>query len=127
MTNQKKKVLLIEDDTFLSHMYELKFTAEGFDVTIANDGLEGLAMVKKKMPDIILLDIILPKMDGWDFLKTLRADLKEATPPVILLTNLGQSNDVKKGMSMGVVDYLIKAHFTPNEVVQRIKQVFKQQ
>jgi len=127
MTKKKKKILLIEDDTFLSHMYELKFVAEGFDVSVAHDGLEGLEMVKKNMPDIILLDIILPKMDGWDFLKKLRADLAASTPPVILLTNLGQSNDVKKGMSMGVVDYLIKAHFTPSEVVQRIKQVFKQQ
>lgn len=127
MDTQKKKILLIEDDTFLSEMYQLKFKAEGFDAVVANDGLLGLEMVKKYKPDIIILDIVLPKMDGWSFLAKLRADFTQPTPPVILLTNLGQSNDVKRGMSMGVVDYLIKAHFTPNEVVHRIKQVLKKQ
>ena len=126
MAAQKKKILLVEDDTFLLEMYRLKFDAEGFYVITAVDGMEALEKTKKEKPDLVLLDIILPKMDGWDFLKNLRADLSMPSPPVILLTNLGQNDDVKKGMSLGVVDYLIKAHFTPTEIVKKVKEFFKQ-
>lgn len=123
----KKRILLVEDDDFLAKMYKQKFKLEGFDVLYASNGEDGLTMVRNEHPDLVLLDVIMPKMNGWQFLEKMRNELADYSPPVILLTNLGQNSDVKKGMSLGVVDYLIKAHFTPSEVVNKIKEVLNTQ
>lgn len=123
---KKIKILLIEDDSFMVEMYTTKFELEGFEVVAAEDGRKGLDMVKKVKPDIILLDILMPDMDGWDVLKTLKKDKLLADIPVIMLTNLGQKDDVKKGFEMGAVGYLIKAHFMPSEVVDKIKKILKE-
>lgn len=125
VTNNKTKVLIVEDDTFLSNIYKTKFDMEGFDVTTADDGEAGLAMAKLKKPDIILLDILLPKMDGFTVLKELKADKEVQNIPVILLTNLGQKDDISKGLEMGAVDYLIKAHFKPSETVEKVRKILK--
>ena len=93
---KKIKILLIEDDSFLVEMYTTKFELEGFEVVSAEDGKKGLDMVKKEKPDIILLDILMPKMDGFAVLDALKKDTAMADIPVILLTNLGQKDDVKK-------------------------------
>jgi CheY-like chemotaxis protein len=92
----------------------------------AEDGLKGLEMVKKEDPDIILLDILMPKMDGFAVLDALKKDKATANIPVVLLTNLGQKEDVKKGFEKGAVGYLIKAHFMPSEVVEKIKKILKE-
>jgi len=127
MAKEKKtKILLIEDDTFLVEMYTTKFELEGFEIVSAEDGKKGLDMVKKEKPDIILLDILMPKMDGFAVLDALKADIKMADIPVIMLTNLGQKDDVKKGFEKGAVGYLIKAHFMPSEVVDKIKKILKE-
>ncbi len=127
MAQEKKiKILLIEDDSFLVEMYTTKFELEGFDVVSAEDGQKGLDMVKKEKPDIILLDILMPKMDGFAVLDALKKDKALADIPVILLTNLGQKEDVKKGFEKGAVGYLIKAHFMPSEVVDKIKKILKE-
>lgn len=115
-------VLLVEDDTFLSNIYKTKFELEGFKITTAEDGALGLEQAKKKKPDIILLDILLPKMDGFTVLEKLKSESTTADIPVILLTNLGQKDDVDKGLSMGAVDYLIKAHFKPSETVDKVRE-----
>lgn len=115
------KILLVEDDTFLSSMYSTKFNLEGFVVAAAHDGEEGYKLAKKEKPDIILLDILLPKMDGFTVLDNLKKDEETKDIPVIMLTNLGQKEDVKKGFEKGAVGYLIKAHFMPSEVVEKIK------
>ncbi len=115
------KVLLIEDDTFLAGMYVTKLNLEGFDVKMAEDGEKGIKMAKTEAPKLILLDIILPKMSGFDVLKDLKEDATTKNIPVILLTNLGQREDVQKGLDLGAKDYLIKAHFMPSEVVNKIK------
>jgi DNA-binding response OmpR family regulator len=120
------KILLIEDDTFLVEMYTTKFELEGFGVISAEDGIKGLEMVKKETPDIILLDILMPKMDGFAVLDALKKDKTTADIPVVLLTNLGQKEDVKKGFEKGAVGYLIKAHFMPSEVVEKIKKILKE-
>ncbi len=120
------KILLIEDDTFLVEMYTTKFELEGFGVISAEDGVKGLEMVKKEEPDIILLDILMPKMDGFAVLDALKKDKATADIPVVLLTNLGQKEDVKKGFEKGAVGYLIKAHFMPSEVVEKIKKILKE-
>ncbi len=121
--DNKPHVLLVEDDVFLSGIYQKKFEMEGYKVTAVDNGEKVLPEAKKKMPDIILLDILLPKMDGFTVLSKLKEDEQVKNIPVILLTNLGQKDDVEKGLQMGAVDYLIKAHFKPSEVVDKIKSV----
>ncbi len=117
-----KHVLLVEDDTFLANIYKTKFEMEGFRVSVAENGEAGLDDAKKKKPDIILLDVLLPKMDGFTVLKHLKNDSETGAIPVILLTNLGQKDDVEKGLELGAVDYLIKAHFKPSETVGKVKK-----
>ena len=122
----KTKILIVEDDNFLVEMYTTKFELEGFDVISAEDGKKGLEMVSREKPDIILLDILMPVMDGFAVLDALKKDKTTADIPVILLTNLGQKDDVKKGFEKGAVGYLIKAHFMPSEVVEKIKKILKE-
>lgn len=123
MADKKPKVLLVEDDKMIIDMYTLKFTQEGYDVLQAENGKDGLEMAKKQNPNIVLLDIILPQMDGFTVLKSLKADANTKDIPVVLLTNLGQDGDVKKGLELGAVDYLIKANFTPSQVVDKVKSL----
>ncbi len=122
---EKTHVLLVEDDTFLSGIYQKKFEMEGFKVSLADNGEKALVEVKKKKPDIVMLDVLLPKLDGFAVLEKLKADSETKNIPVILLTNLGQKDDVEKGLQMGAVDYLIKAHFKPSEVVDKIKKALQ--
>ena len=126
MTDKKNvRVLLVEDDTFLANIYKTKFEMEGFKVTVAENGELGLNEAKKNKPDVILLDILLPKMDGFTVLEHLKDEASTKDVPVILLTNLGQKDDVEKGLKLGAVDYLIKAHFKPSETVDKVKKVLK--
>jgi len=124
MSQTNNHVLLVEDDVFLASIYKTKFEMEGYKVSVADNGEVGLADAKKKKPDIILLDILLPKMDGFTVLEKLKADESTKKIPVILLTNLGQKDDVEKGLKLGAVDYLIKAHFKPSETVEKVRKVF---
>ena len=119
---KKKSILLVEDDVFLAELYATKLNLEGFEISLATDGEKGLKMIKEKKPDLILLDIILPKMDGFEILKIIKANKILKRIPVILLTNLSQKDEVKRGLELGADDYLIKAHFMPSEVVKKIKQ-----
>lgn len=120
--SKKKSILLVEDDEFLAELYATKLNLEEFEVSLAVDGEKGLKMIKDKKPDLILLDIILPKKDGFEILKIIKSDKALKNIPVILLTNLSQKDEVKKGLDLGADDYLIKAHFMPSEVVKKIKQ-----
>lgn len=117
----KKSILLVEDDEFLAELYATKLNLEGFEVSLAVDGEKGLKLAKEMNPDLILLDIILPKKDGFEVLKVLKSDARLKKIPVILLTNLSQKDEVQKGLDLGANDYLIKAHFMPSEVVKKIK------
>lgn len=119
------KILLVEDDPFLLDMYSTKFKDVGFDVDIAQDGEMGISKTKELMPDLVLLDIVLPKKDGFEVLKTLKSDSQTAKIPVVMLTNLGLESDVKRGLELGAQSYIIKAHFTPTEVVAKIKEILK--
>ncbi len=121
--DKKTHIVLVEDDRFLANIYKTKFEMEGFKVTVEENGESGLAEIIKKKPDVVLLDILLPKMDGFTVLEKLKAESKTKDIPVILLTNLGQKDDVDKGLEMGAVDYLIKAHFKPSETVEKVKKV----
>ncbi|NUM25531.1 MAG: response regulator [Candidatus Buchananbacteria bacterium] len=119
---KSKTILLVEDDEFLAELYATKLSLEGYEVFLANDGEKGFKMAKEKKPDLILLDIILPKMDGFEVLSKIKSDKEIKNIPVVLLTNLSQKDEVKRGLDLGASDYLIKAHFMPSEVVKKINQ-----
>lgn len=92
---------------------------------VASNGEEGLKKAKETKPDVILLDVVLPKMDGFEVLKSIKNDPSLQNTIVILLTNLGQQGDMEKGLNMGADEYIIKAHFTPSAVVDKVKEVLK--
>ncbi len=119
------KILIVDDDAFLAGIYATKLDLEGFQVVSAHDGEEGIKLAQKELPDLILLDVLMPKLDGFEALKRLKADPSTKNIPVIMLTNLGQKEDIEKGIEDGAVDYLIKAHFVPAEAVAKIKKVLK--
>ncbi len=121
----KKNILLVEDDVFLAGIYKKKFEVEGFNITVIDNGEKGLNEAIKKLPDLILLDVLLPKMDGFAVLKALKKEATTKDIPVILLTNLGQKDDVEKGIEEGAADYLIKIHFKPSEVVDKVRKILE--
>lgn len=125
MPRRKPTVLIIEDEAMLAEMYATKFAMEGFAVDKALDGAAGLAKIKDLQPDIVLLDIIMPKLDGFAVLKSIRADPALKQTPVILLTNLGQDDDIRKGKKLGADDYFVKANHSPQEVVDKVKAILK--
>ncbi len=127
MLDTKIKILLIEDDPFLLGMYSRKFEAEGFKVIMANSGDDGIKAAKKEKPDIILLDILIPSVNGFEVLKHLKNELETKYIPVIILTNLSQREEIEQGLSLGAEEYLIKAHCIPSEIVEKVKEVLGKQ
>ncbi len=108
----------------LVDMYSLKFEGEGFEVWKAGNGVEGLKAIEEHgVPDIMLLDVIMPQMDGFAMLEQVKSKANVKNVPVILLTNLGQENDVKRGMELGASDYLVKANLTPAQVVEKVRAI----
>ncbi len=119
------KILIVEDDKFLRELIARKLSKEGYEIVEAIDGEEGLKKIKEEMPDLVLLDLILPGMDGFEVLTKVKDDPKTSLVPVLILSNLGQKDEIEKGLSLGAVDFLVKAHFTPEEIVEKIKAVLK--
>ncbi|HEX7586083.1 MAG TPA: response regulator [Patescibacteria group bacterium] len=117
----KNKIMIVEDDSFVMDIYQTKLSQEGYTVIEARDGLDAIKKLEKEKPDLILLDIIMPNMDGLEVLKKIKADEKFSNIPVILLTNLSQKEEINLGLGLGANDYLIKSHFTPSEVLEKIK------
>lgn len=113
--------MIVEDDSFVMDIYQTKLSQEGYVVIEARDGLEALEHLEKEKPDLILLDIIMPRMDGMEVLKKIKEDERFSNIPVILLTNLSQKEEINLGLGLGANDYLIKSHFTPSEVLEKIK------
>lgn len=125
MANIGKKVLLVEDDATLIDMYSLKFKEEGYNLLVADNGEAGLALALKEVPDVILLDIMMPKMDGFAVLAEIKKNANTKNIPVLMLSNLGQTADVEKGEKMGAKDYIVKASMTPTQVVEKVKSYLK--
>ncbi|MBI4359059.1 MAG: response regulator [Candidatus Nealsonbacteria bacterium] len=121
-----KHILLVEDDPFLVDIYTTKFKEMGFSIEVASDGSQAMRDLTGKTPDLVLLDIVLPRLDGWEILKELRD--KKITPglKVVVLSNLGQKSEIDKAFALGATKYLIKAHYTPSEVVEEVKKIFKE-
>jgi len=124
--NAKKiKILLVEDDDFLRDICKIKLEKEQFDVITSADGIDALKKIQEKNPQLVLLDVILPGMDGFDILKNIKNDPKTSSIPIIMLTNLGQTDEVSRGISLGAEDYIIKAHFTVGEIIDKVRTVIK--
>jgi DNA-binding response OmpR family regulator len=120
-----KKILIVEDDSMISSMYKIKIEQAGFEVFVADDGARGLEMAVEKKPDIIFLDVILPQMDGFALLQELKINKLFKDTPVVMLTNLGTSEDKEKGAAYGASDYLVKANLTPADIVDTINKYLK--
>jgi len=124
---ESKKILLIEDEAFILDMYKIIFTKEDFTVETASDGEEGLAKAQAGDYDLVLLDIMLPKMNGLDVLKEMRKeDSKAKKTPVFLLTNLGQENIIKQAFKIGAQGYFMKANLLPQQIVSEVRDFFKE-
>ena len=117
-----KTILIVEDDTILRDLISQKLKKDNnYEIVEAVDGEEGLRKAKEEKPDIILLDLILPGIDGFGVLEQIKKDPEIAKIPVVILSNLGQKEEIEKGMKLGATDFLIKAHFTLSEIVKKIK------
>jgi DNA-binding response OmpR family regulator len=114
-------VLIIEDDELLREIYSTKFELEGFEVTTASDGREGLQKASAITPDIILVDMIMPRMSGLDFLRAYRPAAAHATPKMVVMSNKSSPSEINQAKALGVMDYLIKAQHTPEEIVLKVR------
>lgn len=117
------KVLIVEDDKFLRELINRKLQSENFETVLAIDGEAGIDLIIKEKPDIVLLDLILPGINGFEVLAKIKENERIKEIPVIIFSNLGQKDDIDKGMNLGAADYLVKAHFTPSEIIEKINQV----
>ncbi|MBP8617935.1 MAG: Transcriptional regulatory protein AfsQ1 [Parcubacteria group bacterium ADurb.Bin305] len=122
--SDKLTILLIEDDPFLSSVLQLKLEKENFEVIRASDGEEALNLLLQQgvKPDLVLLDLILPKKNGFEVLETIRQEPTLEKLPVIIISNLGQPSDIERGKSLGVIDYFVKARLSIDELVNKVKE-----
>lgn len=116
-----KRILLVEDEPLLGNLLSQRLSKEGFEMVLAHDGEEALARLRETRPDLVLLDIILPKISGFELLETLQADPQFEKAPVIIISNLGQESDVARGQSLGAVQYFVKAKVSIEELVEHVK------
>jgi CheY-like chemotaxis protein len=123
---EEVSVLFIEDDAAVAEMYRLKLELDGYTVTIAPDGEQGLKLARETPPDIVFLDIRLPRMDGFSVLEALRADTNLRRIPVIILSNYGEAELVERGLKLGALDYLIKAETTPSSLSRGVGKWIKE-
>jgi len=117
------KVLIVEDEEYLADMYQTKFKLEGFEVIVATNGEEGYLMAKKEKPDLVFLDLVMPIMDGFQALEAIRNDAETKGLLVIILSNLGQREELKIGIDKGANDFLIKASLTPRDLADKAREL----
>jgi CheY-like chemotaxis protein len=116
-------ILIIDDDAFFVSIYSEEFKLQGFEVLTAMSGEEALRLASAQKPDIILLDLVMPRMDGFQVIEALKADSSTAATPICILTNLGLQQDIDRCMKLGVAAYAIKAQSMPKEMVERVKKI----
>ena len=119
-----KKILLIEDEEILINLLQKKLANEGYDISVARNGQEGLELIKEIRPDLILLDIIMPKMGGFEVLEEMQKDQELKNIPVIIISNSGQPVEIDRAQKLGAKDWLIKTDFDPQEVIDKVKKQF---
>ena len=117
------KILIVEDDPLIMRLYQKIFVLEGFEVVQAANGEEGLEKAKSVMPTLIVLDIMMPKMNGLELLMKLKSDDQTQKIPVVMLTNLAGTHDAEKALTEGAVKYIIKSEFTPKQVVNLVQEI----
>lgn len=123
MVTPKKTILVVEDDRFYANICKLKLTKEGYNVVVMNNGAWALKAIAEAIPDLVLLDLVMPEFDGFETLKTLKSDEKFKNIPVIVLTNLGQPEDIKKATELGAKDYMVKTVIPIQKMVEKIRAV----
>lgn len=126
--DKKYSILIIDDDAFLIDMYALKFTQQGFEVVTAPGTLQAIEMLETGIdPDIVLVDIVMPTMDGFEFLARIKEDKLADRAMKIVLSNLGQQEDIDRGIALGAIGYIVKASATPSEVVSKVEELIEKQ
>lgn len=122
MNENKKKVVVVEDDEHISKVYEIKLAKEGIEVILARDGEEAVAKITSEKPDLILLDLMIPKKDGFGVLEDIKKIPELASIPVIVLSNLGQQSDQDRALGLGATEYLVKVDYPIQEVIDKVKK-----
>lgn len=119
------KILIIDDDKFLLDMYSTKFSNEGFEVSTFLGGRDALIMIQEGsvVPDIVLVDLVMPSVDGFDLIENIRAKDTYANTLIVVLSNLGESEDIERAKKLGADNYIIKANVTPSEVVEKVRSI----
>ncbi len=117
-----KKILIVEDEEELLDLLEKRLSQEGYEVATAKDGKEGLAKIKEMNPDLVLLDIVMPVMDGFEVMEAMNKDEEMKKIPIIIISNSGQSVEIDRALKLGVKDYLVKVYFTPQDVLEKVKK-----
>lgn len=120
-----KKIALIEDDEPLLQMYKDALVRGGFDVVSANDGQEGFVLINKEKPDLILLDLMMPRMNGFEVMKKMKNDPEINQIPIIILTNYPEVNNVARAVQLGAKEYRLKTDFTPDQIVEKVKKILE--
>ncbi|MFH1508902.1 MAG: response regulator [bacterium] len=121
----KKKVLVIEDETALLFAIRAELSYAGYEVLAASTGEEGLKMFQDKKPDLVVLDLILPGIDGFEILSEIKKDSGKKMIPVLVVSNLGDKNDIERAKSLGAYDYLVKANYSLESIQEKIKEALK--
>lgn len=119
----KESILIIEDDKFFRDLVSKKLEKNGFEMLLAADSKEALTVLEKKKPSLIISDLILPGLDGFELISIIKKDEKTKDIPLIVLSNLGQKEEVERAISLGALDFMVKVNFTPDEIVDKIKRV----
>jgi len=120
-----KTVFVVEDDPFILDIYTTKLRESGFSVESSSNGQDCIKKVQEVKPDLVLLDIVLPGLDGWEIIREIKKQGEFKDLPIVILSNLSQKQEVEKGLDLGAVKYLIKSNYTPGEVVDEIKDILR--
>jgi DNA-binding response OmpR family regulator len=125
MIKPRTKILVVEDEASLLDLYQVKLLQEGYEVFVAKNGEEGFDLAKEYIPDLVLLDILMPDVDGYAMLKKVKDDPKTKKVPVIIFSNLSQKEEIEKGLRLGARDFIIKTSVTPGELAVKVKEYLK--
>lgn len=121
-----QKILFVEDDALIVKIYTARLTKDGYEVYTADNGEDGIKIALEKRPDLVVLDVMMPKVDGFGVLQKLRADANFAKIPILLYSNLAQEEELKRALAMGATEFIVKANISPTELVEKIKKYLSQ-
>jgi len=124
MSKPKPKILVVEDDSLLLDLYRIKLAEDGYEVFTASNGQEGFDQAKEHLPKLILLDILMPGVDGYEALRKLKVNQKTKKISVVIFSNLSQKEELEKGLKLGADDFVIKTSLTPTELSEKVRRYF---